>query len=187
MARKFNLVPLESIERRILLFRGRKAILDADLAEMFGVSTKRLNEQVKRNIARFPEDFVFQLAAAEKAEVVANCDHLQNLKFSPALPYAFTEHGAIMAANVLNSRRAIAASVYIVRAFVRLREMLSTHKELAHKLEELERRIDTHDKAIRSLVSAIHELMTPPVDAPKERIGFKLSPRKSEGDKKDRK
>ena len=117
-----GIVPIGTIQSSILLIRGQKVILDADLAELYDVPTKRLNEQVKRNIDRFPPDFMFQLNLKEKEEVVANCDHLSRLKYSPSLPYAFTEHGAIMAASVLNSPRAVEISVYIVRAFVRLRQ-----------------------------------------------------------------
>lgn len=106
------MIPNETVEKRIVLIRGLKVMLDADLAELYGVPTKRLNEQVKRNRKRFPGDFMFQLTAEKKGKVVANCDHLQKLKFSPALPYAFTEHGAIMAASVLNTSRAIEVSVY---------------------------------------------------------------------------
>ena len=171
-----ELVPVERIQRSIYLIRGRRAILDADLALMFDVPTKVLNQAVKRNIERFPEDFMFQLTKAEKEEVVTNCDRLKQLKYSTSLPHAFTEHGAIMAANVLNSQKAIAASVYIVRAFVQLRELLSTHKELAHKLAELENRLDKHDKAIVAIVTAIKELMQPPVK-PKGRIGFNTKQR----------
>ncbi|MCL4400539.1 ORF6N domain-containing protein [Candidatus Parvarchaeota archaeon] len=165
------LVPIETIEQKILLIRGQKVMLDRDLAILYGAATKRLNEQVKRNRSRFPDDFMFQLTVQEKAEVVANCDHLKNLKFSYNLPYAFTEHGAIMVANILNSKRAIEASIYVVRAFIKLRGMLLTNKELSHKLSELERKVGLHDEAIRSLVIAIKELMTPP--EPKHRkIGF---------------
>lgn len=146
-------------------------MLDADLARLYGVTTKRLNEQVKRNRGRFPEDFMFRLTAPEKAEVVANCDHLQRLKFSPALPHAFTEHGAIMLASVLNSRRAIEVSVYVVRAFVRFRRLLSTHRELAQKLAELERKVQGHDEHIRSLFEAIRQLMASP-EPQRRRIGF---------------
>ena len=145
-----SLVPLERIAQAILLFRGKRVMLDADLAQLYGVSTKRLNEQVKRNQDRFPKDFMFPLSAEEKTEVVAKCGHLAILKFSPTHPYAFTEHGAIMLAAVLNTPRAIEVSVLVVRAFVRLREILTTHKALAHKLEELESKIETHDEAIRS-------------------------------------
>ena len=170
-----TLIPVEVIEQRILFVRGQKVILDADLAGLYGTTTKRLNEQVKRNRGRFPEDFMFQLTQKEKAEVVAICDHLAKLKFSPVLPNAFTEHGAIMAASVLNTEKAIQISVFVVRAFVKLRGMLSTHKELAHKLAELERQFQSHDESIRSLVVAISQLMASPEpepEPPKEGIGF---------------
>ncbi len=165
------IIPVEQVEQRILLVRGHKVIVDADLAQFYGVTTKRLNEQVKRNKGRFPEDFIFQLTAEEKAELVANCDHLASLKFSSSLPNAFTEHGAIMAAGVLNSERAVELSVFVVRAFVRLRELLATNKELAVKLAELERRLESHDESIQTLVEAIRQLMAPP-DNEKRRIGF---------------
>lgn len=165
------LVPTEHIASRILSIRGQRIIIDADLAELYAVPTKRLNEQVKRNRARFPEDFMFRLTQAEKAEVVANCDHLAKLKFAAALPLAFTEHGAIQAANVLNSERAVEVGVYVVRAFVRLRELLATHKELAAKLNALERKLDSHDQAIAGILNAMRQLMNPP--EPKKRpIGF---------------
>jgi len=166
-------VPIEQIQQSILLIRGKKVMLDTDLARLYGVPTKRLNEQVKRNRDRFPQDFMFQLSAEEKTEVVAKCDHLASLKFSPTHPYAFTEHGAIMLAAVLNTPRAIEVSVFVVRAFVKLREILTTHKALAHKLAELESKIETHDEAIRSLVSAIRQLMAPPAVGQKK-IGFQL-------------
>ena len=121
---------------------------------------------------------MFQLSAEEKTEVVAKCDHLASLKFSPTHPYAFTEHGAIMLAAVLNTPRAIEVSVFVVRAFVRLREILTTHKALAHKLAELESKIETHDEAIRSLVSAIRQLMTPPT-AGQKKIGFQLKEKRA--------
>lgn len=166
-----SLVPVERVESRILLIRGQKVIIDVDLALLYGVPTKALNQAIRRNIARFPADFVFQLTEKEKEEVVTNCDHLKKLKYSHQLPYAFSEHGAIMAANVLNSDRAMEASVFVVRAFIKLREMMATHKELAQKLAELEERLSTHDKAICSLFDAIREMMNPPV--PKKRpIGF---------------
>ena len=160
------------IESRIFLIRGQKVMLDADLAELYGVETKRLNEQVRRNSERFPEDFMFRLTAKEKAEVVANCDHLAKLKFSPSLPYAFTEHGTIMAASVLNSPRAIETSVHVVRAFVHMRELLSGHKELAQKLNQLERKVGAHDKAIAEIINAIRQLMTPDEPKKKRPIGF---------------
>jgi hypothetical protein len=144
-------------------------IIDADLAALYGVPTKRLNEQVRRNAGRFPEDFSFQLSPTDKAEVVANCDHLARLRFSPSLPHAFTEHGAIMAANVLNGERAVAMSVHVVRAFVRLRELVEAHKDLVKRLDELETRYDEQFKVV---FDAIRELMAPPAPKPKRKIGF---------------
>lgn len=132
----------DQVARAILIIRGQKVMIDADLANLFGVKTSRLNEQVKRNINRFPPDFMFQLNAAEKKELIANCDHLEKLKFSRTNPYAFTEHGAIMLASVLNTPSAIHASVAIVRAFVKLREYALAHQELAHKMKELGSKYD---------------------------------------------
>ena len=171
MTKSNALVPIERIESLIFLIRGHKVMIDADLAELYGVTTKRLNEQVKRNKGRFPRDFMFQLTAREKAEVVANCDHLQKLKFSSALPYAFTEHGAVMLASVLNSPVAVEASIQVVRAFVKLREILGTHRKLAVKLMELESRMQGHDDDITALFEAIRQLMEPS-DKPARRIGF---------------
>jgi phage regulator Rha-like protein len=136
------------------------------------VSTKALNQAVKRNADRFPNDFMYHLTHKEKLEVVTNCDHLSKLKFSPTMPFAFTEHGAVMVANVLNSERAVEVSIYVVRAFVKLRETLGTHKALAQKLAELERQVEAHDSHIRSLFEAIRQLMQPAA-AKSRRIGFK--------------
>ena len=133
--------------------------------------TKVLNQAVKRNAERFPKDFMFRLTQKEKLEVVTNCDHLANLKFSPALPLAFTEHGAIMVANVLNSKRAVEVSIYVVRAFVKVREMLGSHKMLAQKIAELERAVASHDGHIKTLFEAIRRLMEPPASK-SHRIGF---------------
>lgn len=163
---------VDQIEPCILLVRGHRVMLDADLAGLYGTTTKALNQAVKRNQERFPYDFRFELTAEEKQEVVTNCDHLVRLKFSRTLPFAFTEHGAIMAASVLNTPRAIEISVYVVRAFVKLRELLSTHKELAGKVAELEQKVGSHDAAIQSLVVAIRRLMEPPPTPPRPRIGF---------------
>ena len=171
MTKSNALVPIERIESLIFLIRGHKVMIDAELAKLYGVTTKRLNEQVKRNKGRFPRDFMFQLTAREKAEVVANCDHLQKLKFSPVLPYAFTEHGAVMLASVLNSPVAVEASIQVVRAFVKLREILGTHRKLAVKLIELESRMQGHDDDITALFEAIRQLMEPS-DKPARRIGF---------------
>ncbi|MCH8853145.1 MAG: ORF6N domain-containing protein [Planctomycetes bacterium] len=173
MVQKRAIIPTERIERRILLIRGQKMILDADLAVLYGVPTKVLNQAVKRNRRRFPADFMFQLTAFEKTEVVTNCDHLARLKFSSVRPHAFTEHGAIMAATVLNTRRTIEVSVYVVRVFVKLREMLANHRTLAVKLNELERHVGSHDHHIQSLLDAIRQLMEPPPAASKrKKIGY---------------
>ena len=173
MAPKKAIIPTERIERRILLIRGQRVVLDSDLANLYGVSTKRLNEQVKRNKKRFPGDFMFQITKSEKSEVVAKCDHLRRLKFSSVRPHAFTEHGTIMAATVLNTQRAIEVSVYVVRVFVKLREMLANHRTMASKLSELERRIGNHDHQIQSLLDAIRQLMEPPPAASKrKKIGY---------------
>jgi hypothetical protein len=171
MAKKTGIVPVDQIESRILMIRGHRVMLDADLAEVYGTNTKRLNEQVKRNKDRFPADFMFRLTADERDEVVAKCDHLKKLKFSANLPFAFTEHGAIMLASVLSSDVAVQASIAVVRAFVRLREILAAHKELAQKLSELEGKIEEHDQEIIAIFEAIRELMTP-VDQPAKTIGF---------------
>lgn len=160
-----------SIAPRILLLRGQRVMLDADLAELYGVPTKALNQAVRRNMARFPEDFMFRLDAAEKTEVVTKCGHLANMKYSPALPHAFTEHGALMLGNVLKSPRAVEVSLLVVRTFVQLREMLASHKELAAKFEELERKISSHDQAIAGLIDAIRGLMRAP-ETPSRPIGF---------------
>ena len=163
-------IPVERIENSIILIRSEKIMLDADLAILYGVSTKRLNEQVKRNRDRFPKDFMFQLTENEKAEVVANCDHLKRLKFSPNLPYAFTEHGAIMLAAILNSPVAVQASIQVVRAFVKLRQMVASNAELARKLHALEKKYDAQFKVV---FDAIRQLMSPPETKKKGQIGFK--------------
>ena len=168
----------ERIVSRILLIRGQKIMLDTDLAELFDVSTKRFNEQVRRNSDRFPRDFMFRLTVQE----VRNLRSQFATSRSPSepsawggrryLPHAFTEHGAIMAATILNTSRATEVSVFVVRAFVRLREMVAANMELSKKLDELERRVSHHDAAITSIVKAIRELATPPAPPGKRRIGF---------------
>ena len=166
------IVPVGKIEQRIMLIRGEKVIIDADPAEFYGVPTKRLNEQAKRNSDRFPVDFMFQLTTEEKSEVVANCDHLTRLKFSRSLPYAFTEHGTIMAATVLNPPGAIEVSVYIIRVFVRLRQIIWENKELSVQFAQIERQLSDHDEAIRDLVRIINHFIKPDPPPPKRRIGF---------------
>lgn len=177
--------PLARIESRILFIRGQKVMIDADLAELYGVPTKRLNEQVKRNRERFPQDFMFTLTAQEKAEVVAHCDHLGKLKFSKTLPFVFTEHGAIQAANVLASPQAIEIGLYVVRAFVRLREVILSNKDLAQRLDALENKADLmelkHDTfehntrvQLKKVLEALRQLMAAPEPEPpkKRAMGF---------------
>jgi hypothetical protein len=172
VARSKALAPLEDITRSILILRGHRVILDADLAAIYSVTTGRLNEAVKRNAERFPEDFMFRLSATEHAALISQIATSKPGRGGRRkLPWAFTEHGAIQAANVLNSPRAIAMGVYVVRAFVRLRELLASNTALARKLDELERKYKHHDDAITAILSAIRELMNPP--PPKRRpIGF---------------
>ena len=166
------IVRIGTIQGKILLIRGEKVIIDKDLAEAYGIPTRRLNEQVKRNSNRFPADFIFQLTPEEKARVVANCDHLESLKYSKTLPYAFTEHGAIMAASVLNSTKAIEMSIYVVRAFIQQRRSILENKELSGKMDSLERKLTGHDEQIMVLIEAIKQLMAPKLPPKKRRIGF---------------
>ncbi|MHB8155094.1 MAG: ORF6N domain-containing protein [Candidatus Omnitrophota bacterium] len=174
-----NEIALELVATKILLVRGRKVMLDCDLAEMYGVTTKRLNEQVKRNSKRFPGDFMFQLTEEEKSDVVAKCDHLSALKFSYQLPHAFTEQGVAMLSSVLNSERAIEVNIAIMRAFVRMREILLMNKDLAVKIEALELKYKNHDmklaeydKRIGVIFEAIKQLMVPTPVPEKPKIGF---------------
>jgi ORF6N domain len=164
---------VNDISRSILQLRRQRVILDRDLARIYGVQTRTLNQAVKRNRERFPEDFMFRLTPEEadfsrSQSVILKPSRGQNLKY---LPYAFTEHGAIQAANVLSSARAVEMGVFVVRAFVRLREMLASNKELAQKVDELERKLQTHDRAIVDILKAIRELMNPP-SASRRGIGF---------------
>ncbi len=169
MPKTLAIVPVERIESRILLIRGQKVMLDSDLAEVYQVSTKRLNEQVKRNRERFPEDFMFQLTH-EETETLRSQSATSNSGRGGRRyrPHAFTEHGAVMLASVLNSPVAVQASIQVVRAFIRLREILATHRELARKLVDLEQR---YDKQFKVVFEAIRELMAPPKKE-RKRIGF---------------
>jgi phage regulator Rha-like protein len=170
-----------AVESRILLLRHQRVILDTDIADLYGVPVKVLNQQVKRNRERFPADFVFRLTSKEDAvlrsQFVTSKPGRGGRRYAP---YAFTEHGAIMAATVLNSERAVQMSVFVVRAFVRLREMLATNRKLAGKIDELENRLDTHDSTIQDLIEAIKELMKPE-DPPRKRIGFQIPAGKNRG------
>ena len=172
MSIETQLILVDQIEPLIHEVRGQRVILDSDLAKLYGVETKALNRAVQRNQARFPSDFLMQLTAEE-------FDSLR-YQFGTSnvgrggrryLPYAFTEHGAFMAAGLLNSPRAVEVSVFVVRAFVKLRQLVLTHKELAGKLDQLERKFAGHDDTIRQLVEAIRQLMASP-DPPARRMGF---------------
>ena len=164
--------PLENL---ILTIRGQKVILDADLAEIYGVPTKRLNEQLKRNAERFPDDFVFRLNPTEVAELnssrsqIATLKRGQNIKY---LPHAFTEHGAIMAATILNSPEAVKMSVFVVRAFIQMREQLATNAAIFQRLAEIDKTLLEHDKSLRLIWQKIQPLLAPPPALPKPRIGF---------------
>ena len=164
-----SLVPIERIQNSILFVRGQKVMIDRDIAALYGVETRRLNEQVKRNKGRFPEDFMFQLTKKEKDWIVANCDHLQILKFSRTNPYAFTEHGAVMLASILNTEIAVQASIQVVRAFVKLRKLLISNEQLSRKLIQLEKK---YDNQFNIVFKALKQLIDQP-EPKKREIGFK--------------
>ena len=169
-----SLVPLEIIERRIYLIRGIKVMLDGDLAELYGVETFNLNKAVKRNAERFPNDFMFQLTERE----------FKNLRFQIGIPsskhggsryapYVFTEQGVAMLSAVLKSKRAVQMSIIIVRAFIKLREMLTTHKNLIREFEKMKRTQKEHGQHIINILNVISQLLNPPPELPKEPIGFR--------------
>ena len=171
----------DNIEKAIYAIRGRRVMLDSDLAAIYGVPTRRLNQQLKRNRTRFPEDFAFQLTAQEfrnlKSQIATSNLMSQSVTSSAhggrrKLPWVFTEHGALMLASVLNSEIAVQASVRVVRAFVKLREMVAANAQLAAKLEELERRLDSHDEAIVDLFAALKRLLEPSEPPKRREIGF---------------
>lgn len=166
-----------SIEQVILLLRGQKVILDRDLAALYGVATKNLNKAVTRNQDRFPSDFMFQLTAEEASALRFQSGTLKRGQHFKYLPFAFTEQGVAMLSSVLRSPQAVQVNIAIMRAFVRLRETLSLHHDLAHKLAELEHHIEGHDESIHSLFEAIRQLMAPP-DKPRRRIGFQVEDRR---------
>lgn len=162
---------IQTIEPKIHLLRGHKIIIDRDMATLYGVTTKALNQAVQRNKARFPSEFMFQLTQDERDKVVTNCDHLRSLKFSRFLPFAFTEHGVLMLANVLRSTRACEMSVKIIQVFVRMRNMLMAHQDLAIKLKALEQRVGEHDDEIQGIIRALQQLLIQE-EKPKRRMGF---------------
>ena len=162
---------MQTVENAIHLVRGHRVMLDSDLAAIYGVSTMRLNEQRRRNKKRFPSDFAFQLTRKEFANLISQFATSRSHGGRRKLPWAFTEHGAIMLASVLNSDIAVEASVRVVRAFVRLREIISANAELAAKFAQLEGRLDSHDKAIAQLFAAIRQFLAPAPEKKRE-IGF---------------
>jgi len=168
-----DLISIDTITNRIFVVRGKKVMLDRDLALLYEVTTKRLNEQVKRNIRRFPEDFMFQLTKAEKDKLVAICDRFNTMKYSTVLPYVFTEQGVAMLSGILNSNRAVMVNIQIMRAFTQLRKMLLTNKDLKRKIEEME---DKYDKQFAIVFETIKRLLNPSPVKPKPQIGFKPDP-----------
>ena len=168
MRNQLSLTTQEKIEQVIFLIRGKKIMIDRDLAALYGIKTYRLNEQVRRNLKRFPEDFMFQLADAEKNELIANCDRFKSLKHSTSNPHAFTEQGIAMLSSILNSDRAIEVNIQIMRTFVKLRELMLVHKDLRQKIEEMENKYD-HQFGV--VFEAIKKLLEPP-PKPKNPIGF---------------
>ena len=165
-----SVVPAELIERKIYLIRGHKVLLDSDLAELYGVEVKHLKRQVRRNITRFPEDFMFQLRKEEHYSLRSHFGTLKRGGHSKYFPYVFTEQGVAMLSSVLNSERAIQVNIAIMRTFVKLREMLLTHKDLARKLSDIEKKYDAQFKVV---FDAIRQLMTPP-EPKKRKIGFEV-------------
>jgi hypothetical protein len=173
-----ELVPAEIIENRILILRGQKVMLDRDLAQLYEVETKRLNEAVKRNIERFPENFMFKLNNGELEELVANCDRFKNLKHSTSLPYAFTEYGVAMLSSVLNSKRAIKLNIQIIQSFIKLKEFALSHKDLSQRIEDLERYFVNYAKDNNEQVEKINETLNYLIDITKpSQIGFQIKER----------
>ena len=166
-------VPIETIERRIYLIRGQKVMLDSDLAGLYQVPTKALNQAVRRNLDRFPHDFMFELTSQEASALRSQIVTLKKGRgrYSKYAPLVFTELGVAMLSSVLNSERAVQVNILIMRAFAKLREMLATHKDLARKLDELERKYRAHDAQIKAVFEAIRNLVDQPIP-PRRRIGF---------------
>lgn len=169
-------IPDEIIINKIMILRDKKVMIDRDLAELYGVPTKRLNEQVKRNLKRFPDDFMFQITKEEKEEITQQFEHLSALKFSSALPYVFTEHGAVMLASVLNSDKAIEVNIQIVRVFTYIRQALSDNTELRLEIEKIKKKMDNHGKNIELVFQYLDELLEKKENPkPRKQIGYKPS------------
>ena len=167
-----NITSIANIETKIFSLNGKQVMIDRDLAELYEVKPIRLREQVKRNKDRFPNDFMFQLTTNQKNELIANCDRFKTLKHSNFNPYAFTQEGVAMLSGVLRSDRAIKVNIAIMRAFVSMRSILLEYKEFSYKLKEIDRKILSHDKNIITLFDVIKQLMAPPSQSPKPKIGF---------------
>ena len=178
MAENTELMTVDNICNRVYAISGQQVMLDYDLAEIYGYEVKRLNEQVKRNITRFPEDFMFQLTREEKIELVANCDRFHTLKHSSQPPLVFTEQGVSMLSSILRSRRAVLVNIQIMRTFTKLREIIYSHKALAQEIALLEKKVGKHDHEIQVVIQAIQELIkaskqeASKPEPPKRRIGF---------------
>ncbi len=167
----------QEITGRIMLIRGQRVMLDRDLAQLYGMQPFRLREQVKRNLERFPKSFMFQLTARELREVVSQFAIPSHTYAGGSVPYAFTEHGVLMLANVLRSERAVQMSIRIIELFVRMREMVFTHQDILHKLERIEEKVAAHDQGIGTLFDHIREMLTPAPEQPRQRIGYKQDER----------
>lgn len=170
-----TLVDLSQFQNIIIEIRSQKVILDSDLAGLYGVSTKRLNEQVRRNINRFPEEFMFRLTKQEKNKVVAICDHLKKLKFSHVNPYVFTEHGTLMAATVLNSDLAMQTSIQIIKSFVRMRRLITNDLKMSKKILQIESQLGMHDKKLEQIIETIKKLIVLNGDKNTKPIGFHVN------------
>jgi uncharacterized protein YjcR len=178
MKKSESVVSVERIEKAIFVIRGQKVMLDADLAELYGVETRMLKQAVRRNRKRFPNDFMFELTPEENRSLRSQNVILKRGRHSKYLPFAFTEQGVAMLSSILNSDRAIEVNIAIMRVFVRLREMMATHKELAGRLRELEGRIQEHDEQIVAIFEVIRRLMTPP-ETQRKKIGFEVKERRA--------
>ncbi len=172
-------IPDEIIANKIISLRNKKVMIDSDLAKLYGVTTKRLNEQVKRNLKRFPDDFMFRITKDELDKIILNFDHLKNLKFSSSLPFVFTEHGAVMLASILNNDRAIEINIQIVRVFTKIRHLLSDNTELRFEIEKIKNKVQNHDKNIELVFQYLDELIHKTEKViPRKKIGFKISGKK---------
>jgi hypothetical protein len=173
MKKNLTIVPMEIIERKIYLIRGIKVILDRDLAFLYGVKPIALRQQVKRNRDRFPDDFVFQLTQREANILVSQNVIPSKKSFGGYLPYVFTEHGVAMLSSVLNSKKAVQANIAIVRAFIKLRELLATHKDLILEIERIKREQKGQNQKIQSIISIINQMLNPSINESKEPMGFR--------------